>query len=386
MAMRSLLVVLVLLVNPLSAVSEEIQDIEGVQHGINLYYDGNLFRASDPAEQEQLASQWQAEQLVIDGLLDRLSGLGVNALSLAVPIFTDAWASNRFYTDPVKTPDAAQIRFIAEQAKARDMTFTLKPLLDSSIFVAVGNPDQWRGTLQPVDPTVWFASYQTVLSELSQPVADLMDWLVIGTELTSLESPQYEPSWSSLIGSLRTALPDTNLVYGQNWWGLGPTDAPPLTPSWISLLDAVGVSGYFPPSDQTAMEMPNDPVTGDPVPNILLTDEATVDQVRAGLERYRNTIIDHVRHYGLPLLVLEAGIASQSNAYAFSWTTTDAPVNLSIQLTYLAAACPFYGTLTNGVWLWFTNIHLLNDPAQDTGFELIGKPAEQSIPLCFSSF
>lgn len=387
-ATRALLVVLVLLLNPLRGAADESEDsanIEGVQHGMNVYYDGNLFRAGDPAEQEQLATQWQNEQVIIETLLDRLSNLGVNSLSLAVPIFSDAWASTRFYLDPVKTPDMAQIRFIAEQAKARDMTFMLKPLLDSGIFVEAGNPDQWRGTLQPVEPTAWFASYHDVLMDLARPVADLMDWLVIGTELTSLETPAYEPYWTSLVTSLRSEVPKAKLVYGQNWWGLGPSDHPPHTPSWISMLDAVGVSGYFPPSDQPSGEQTDALATGTAVPNVQLTDTATVEDVSAALDRYRTSIVSHVRHYGLPLLVLELGIPSQANAYTYTWTTTDAPVNLGIQVTFLAAACPFYSSMTNGIWLWYSNIHVLQDPAQDVGFELIGKPAEQSIPLCFDS-
>ncbi|HYM96276.1 MAG TPA: hypothetical protein VET26_03160, partial [Candidatus Sulfotelmatobacter sp.] len=99
-------------------------------------------------------------QLKARALLDRLARLGVNSLSLVIPVFQQGWSASQVYVDPVRTPSDARIAVFATEAHRRGFTLMLRPLLD---IVVAQDGSHWRGSIQPPDPVRWKQTYAAIL-------------------------------------------------------------------------------------------------------------------------------------------------------------------------------------------------------------------------------
>lgn len=325
-----------------------------------------------------------SEPKLIDGLLDNLAQMHVNTIILDVPIFIDSLYGNQIeavydgsdqhiYGD---TPHSAEMQAFIKPALARGFTIWVRPLLDEQSLFAE-DPNTWRGRLQPSDPALFFANYTRTLKDLSDGAAGA-SWFVIGTELASLQAPQYDDAWSALIDEMRT-WPTTQamkLIYATPW----DTEGNPQMTPWMDALDGVALDAYYPLDG-----LGNDASAGD-------VSDAWWPWA-SSLQAFRD------RFPGKPFFLSEAGIASQdreTSAYQMpsQWPATDTPADTGIQSTYIAGSCAFLRNLAandgsrmvDGVAWWFTSVNVVKDPEQDNSFYIVGKPAQQAVTDCFAAW
>jgi hypothetical protein len=299
----------------------------------------------------------------ITHLLDTRAAAGDSAICLIIPFIQLTWSASAVQASSELTPALEDVRFVIRAANQRGLAVMLKPLMDETTLHQTGPAGAWRGSIQPVDPAAWFASYTAFL----RPLATLASqehaaWLVIGTEFSSLEAPAYTPLWSDLITTLRTTPPGntTLLTYSQNW------DRVPDVPPWFNLLDAVSIDAYFPLHHVGASSSVQD----------LANAFTAYDGVLAALRRAVP---------GKPIYFTEVGIVSQAGYYGAPWTwgeNVNGPVNLEAQRTFFAAACQYYGAQGDGLFWWVATVHPPARPETDNGFDFIGKPAEQVVNHC----
>lgn len=115
----------------------------------------------------------------------------------------------------------------------------LKVIL-TPIFVCGGCQGGWRGVMEPSSIPDFFASYRAFMNHYAQLAqADDVWLLFVGSEMTSLEGQTAQ--WESVISSARQYY-SGQVGYEQNWDVLGQ-------PQFLSDVDVVGVSAYFPLDD-----------------------------------------------------------------------------------------------------------------------------------------
>lgn len=130
----------------------------------------------------------------------------------------------------------AQIVAAIQQYHNLGIKVVLKPQVD-----IVGFPS-WRGELAPSSISAWFASYQAYITHYAQLAkANNVDALSIGTELKSLSVSANLSSWETLISAVRADYSGP-IMYGANATGAGDEYS---TVSFWSLVDIIGVDGYF---------------------------------------------------------------------------------------------------------------------------------------------
>ena len=167
-----------------------------------------------------------------------ITSLHANAVLISFPFFVNGQHGSRVYATSA-TPTPAQIAVIVRDAQRAELRISLRPLLDEK---SIGTA---RRRWAPVNPTVWFQSYQQFLT----PYAVMADRLnvpvfVVGTELTRFSRSRH---WAVLDAELRMRYHGT-LACVDNWdaphgtGNCGPDtqqliDAyhpllPPLTSTW----------------------------------------------------------------------------------------------------------------------------------------------------------
>jgi hypothetical protein len=353
--------------------------------GVSVYFDGwtainadVCLRSGRLAEDCEFARlrDLATEKDLIRARLDHLVALHANAIILTVPIAVDQWAATTAFKDPLITPSDEQVAYFVREARSRGLRVMLKPLIDEVAIWKTAPPGQpnWRGGIEPTDPSRFFAHYATLFSDYAR-LATLSgaDRLVIGTEMSSLEAPRYEGYWRDVIASIRAAVGDDRLtlIYGQNW----NPDYP--YPSWFADLDELGVDAYYPllgvSNQATAADLVN------------AFDHAVIPErkvtPRQALERLK------AQFPGKKLQILEMGIASTAGRYAAPWKMEKGVLDLGVQVTYTEAACQFFGPeagLADGMYWWAYGLWDPSDPLNDGSHDIAGKPAEQALARCFA--
>ena len=169
--------------------------------------------------------------------LSRLKADGINTISLFVWWLAPARAGTSLAPYNGTTSDGA---LIAETDAARrlGMQVTLTPL-----FYCSDCEGGWRGTMAPLDMDGFFTSYRNFIDHYAHMAADHdMATLYVGSEMTSLETETAQ--WDRVISSARAIFPG-RIAYEENWDVLGRA-------RFLSDVDLIGVSAYFPLDDQPA--------------------------------------------------------------------------------------------------------------------------------------
>lgn len=315
----------------------------GMWRGIAVYWPDN---PQDSAQTVRAKS---------DRILGYITGLGGNAVSLSFPFFTPGLDASSVHAG-TKTPDPARVAEFVQEAHARGVRVTLRPLLDESNLRQHG----WRGAIQPGDPGAWFTSYRRFLAPyLAMAQKQHVEQFTVGAELNTMET---KPGFAALVQWAR-GLYRGQLGYSQDWSTF---------PNHLALpkVDVHGVDAYF---------------------NTTLPDDATQQQVTAAWEHWfahagtgRELDLRHV-------VLSEVGIAAQDGAYRdpFKWSDPSVPLNTTVQTRWFTAACTFARSHhMAGIYFWKLSFHA--DPARpragagkDHG-AFIGRPAEQAIRRCFA--
>ena len=134
------------------------------------------------------------------------------------------------------TATDAQIIAAIQQYHSMGIKVVLKPQVDVVGYTS------WRGELEPTSVSDWFTSYQAYITHYAQLAADNnVEGLSIGTELKTLSVSANLSYWQALIAAVRTDYGGT-VMYGANATGYGDEYS---TVSFWSLVDVIGVDGYF---------------------------------------------------------------------------------------------------------------------------------------------
>jgi hypothetical protein len=321
----------------------------------------------------------------IDELLETLQGMNVDSILLTYPIYLDGWQGSQirevYEPDDVNpnadTPTEEELAAFVEPAIAAGFSVMLRPLIDEQVISQTGPSGAWRGTYQPQDQDAFFAGLEAMLDRAASLASEIgISWIVIGSELNALEKSQYNYNWEAIIQSMRGEIGDSGvgLTYAQNW----DTGMYLGFPSWLNLLDAVSIDAYFPANGTDSL--------------------SSADDVAAALSQWTSNLQAlQDQAPGKPLLITEAGVASQDSnpnvlTQPWSWPNENLPVDLGVQALYAEGACKYFrgvadqdgGQMVSGLFWWQTSVGHAEDPAADRTFDFVGKPAADQIKACYS--
>lgn len=291
----------------------------------------------------------------------RMRDLGIGTVALNLAIFQETFASTRIFQDFVRTPDDLEVCGMVDDLHRAGMAVLLRPVLecwDSTPRKDIRFPADGIGHLEGIAPRyweAWFASYGEAMLHYARLAARLGCRLFsAGAELYPSEAD--EDGWSRLIAAIRAVYPGT-VVYDSH-----PGTEPR---AWFAALDQLHVSCY------------------------CGADPAAIDR-QAGL------MAGLARACGRPVALGEFGARSYRRAGLpvklrggeHNWTGVyDGEAQDAVYRNTLARLWDepwFAGAL---FWKWDETQDRANyrtDPQGDTGYVVMGKPAEATIRAWYS--
>ena len=166
-------------------------------------------------------------------MLKEIAATGATHVSLIMPLYQHNVRSVRVRRHPRFSPSAAQVRQVMKQARALGLKVLLFPILRLEYALT---PDEWRGSIRPRDPELWWRGYTSVMLEAARLATQgKAESLCIGSELGSMDGDP-EP-WKALIRKVRRVFKGP-LIYSANWDRYGAVGIWPL-------VDRLGISAYF---------------------------------------------------------------------------------------------------------------------------------------------
>lgn len=360
-------------------------------------------------------------------IVDRLFNLGFRHITLSPrAIMRDPRNSYvEFYTPEFELLDETNryLRLI-DYIHSRGMTVGIRPILfvidqfgGTPYFEPIGNGEYkvwWHGNIQPVDPTAWFASFQTYLENYAK-IARLgvVEEFTIGAELQSMtvgigdewvEYPNgFASKWASLARHFRTLLPSkTRIMYDINYTDAGFSvgeknyvggelayfryylvdNYQPADPMWKGLqefwgtLDAVGIDLYRSLAQENQV-LPSG------FNELVSTLKATSDTFVLDLENTFSAI-DHITGVQSTLEIKEAGFRSVQKSFINPFVYAGSGIlSLDDQAAAYAAFFQSFFTPTftrlRGVGFWDASVDTVRHGASDYGFSPIGKEPTENI-------
>jgi hypothetical protein len=293
-------------------------------------------------------------------LLDELVRMGVNWVSITP--FGRIWSIRHTeilmdFEAPYQENRRALGRFV-EQAKARGLRVMVVPHL----WVETG---EWRGEMDPGSTEGWEAYRQSYRSFVMRWAADAAEWgadgFSIGVECKSW-SGRFGGWWEQLIADIRRVFPGL-LTYSANW------DEVENVLFW-DRLDLVGINAFYPLADKN---------------------DASYDQYLQGALRQIDNLRELSRTLDMPILFVEVGYTTRSNAAVEPWLWPDDMQSPAVDeweqaralSAILEAALPNRWMAGFFLWRYYAN---LDDVSQEAiwGFSPHGKLAEPMLREIFA--
>lgn len=294
-------------------------------------------------------------------LLDELVALGTTWVSITP--FGRVWSleSTEILMDfeaPYEDNREAIGRFV-EQAHARG----LRVLLIPHLWVEMGG---WRGEMNPGGGREWPAyqrAYRDFVMAWANDAARFgVDAFSVGVECKSW-SARFGGYWDALIGEIRGVFPGL-LTYSANW------DEAEDVVFW-DRLDFVGINAFYP---------------------LASHNEATFAEYVEGATRNRDAVRDLAILFDKPVLFVEVGYTTRSNAAVEPWLWPDDMQGVVIdQVEQARALRAVFGAFLGEpwfagffIWRYYAN---LDDVSQEAewGFSPHGKLAERVLHEAFVS-
>ena len=273
-------------------------------------------------------------------LIDELISRGASDILIVIPWTQQDIHSTQIELGDPGTPSQATITRTLNQAKATGRRVALMPI----VRLRDQSGGAWRGQID-AEPTAWFTSYRRALLPLAER---RVDRLIIGSELGRMS--RHDAQWRQTITQVRQVF-HGQITYSSNW------DMYADIPFWDAL-DAVGMTGYFPLSDQQ-----------DPTPAELI-------------DAWQRPLADARRfaaNKGLPLIWTEVGYPDHEDAAARPWDRHASEIPApALQARLLTVACTQI-IKHDGIYLW--NWFGFGG-SQDRGYSPRGKPAAAAIEAC----
>jgi hypothetical protein len=285
-------------------------------------------------------------------LLEEIAALGATHVALVVPLYQTDGRSTELRLHTRLSPSLAATAEAIRAARRTGLEVTLFPI----VRLESPRPGEWRGTLAPADPAAWFRSYQGLLGDLAALAgATGATRLVIGSELSTLDTAASFPYWRPLIQRVRALFPGP-LLYSANWDHYQRADL-------FSLVDEIGVVGYF---NLREKDGPSD-----------------VDALAGRWRALRATIEGWLAGRGKPFVFSELGYRSRAGSSAAPWDeASGGAVDLDEQRRGFAAFRRAWldpgapSTLLDGLYVW--NWYGYGGPTS-SGYTPRGKPAREEV-------
>jgi hypothetical protein len=280
-------------------------------------------------------------------MVDEVVNLGADTVKFVVNAQMENGKSSRIYMDLRATPDQEQLVELIKYAKGKGLRVVLMPI----VLLEYPEGDEWRGKIQPKNPTLWWDHYRQMMYHYAMAAErGGVDLLVIGSELVSMENKLDE--WIKVITTVRGVYKGM-LTYSSNW------DHYKDIPFW-DYLDVIGMNSYWKLGDDG-----NVPV-------------AEVVRRWQGIQK---NVLGFAKSKGKPLILLEVGWCSQANAPYEPWdyTKDEVPIDLDVQKRlWQAFFQAWHGTEGFGgfmLWEWTPG----DGGPKERGYTPEGKPAEAVI-------
>jgi hypothetical protein len=283
---------------------------------------------------------------------------GATHVEISIEWFVQSASGTTIAASSTQSATDAQIIASIQQYHNLGIKVFLKPQVDLIDYSV------WRGELAPSSVSDWFTSYQAYIVHYAQLAQQYnVEGLSIGTELKSLSGSANLPYWKTLIGAVRAAYSGP-IVYGANATGAGDEFT---TVSFWSLVDIIGVDGYFGLTDQS------DPTVGQL--ESAWTDSSST-YTGAGFNAVA-ALKSLANQYDKPLVFAEIGYESTPG-------TNEQPYNYGLSDGYdptEQADCytAFFETFSQETsWMkgvFWVDLQLPVPGAADPGYVMYGKPA-----------
>ena len=287
-----------------------------------------------------------------DPLLSELESIGATDVMLVVPHFVHDWRSTSIAPRPGRTPSWETIDRTIRQARKRGLRTGIMPI----ILLATGGDSHWRGDLKPRSLQAWFRSYGRHLGRCADVGRDAgADWLVVGSELCSLE--RHTPYWKTLIASLRARFPG-KLTYSANWDQLDEV-------RFWDELDLIGMTGYH---------------------KLASGSSTSVDLLVMAWTPIKEALLRLQRLHGKPFAFTEIGYASVDGIAAEPWNyrLRNRPDALEQAHCYEAFVRTWQPAPPGFAGAWFYDWWRNGDATDKRGYTVHGKPAEKIVRRYFS--
>jgi hypothetical protein len=282
-----------------------------------------------------------------DAAMAKMKADGINTVSL----FVWWWAaqSNSTTLEPYSgTQSDADLTAEIDAAHSYGLKVILSP-----IFNCGGCEGQWRGVMQPSDVPAFFASYKTFMDHYARLAQSDGVWLLfVGSEMTSLEGQTAQ--WESVISEARQYY--SGLIgYEQNWDVVGQ-------PQFLSDVDVVGVSAYFPLDD-----------SANPSLSQLLADWNDSQDATYSGHNWVGSLIHLANSTGKPILFGEVGYMDSDYAarqpFTNNYYTSDPTLQANLYQALLQTFSGYSWWMGVAWWEW-------SDASTDQDRTPVGKPAE----------
>lgn len=284
----------------------------------------------------------------VASIIGRMRATGANSVGLMFALYQENASSTSIEPHAAKTPSREGLRSAIRAADG--MTVFLQPI----VLLANARGDEWRGSLEPDDPDAWWQSYRGHLldyAELAQ--AEGVDWLVIGSELSSLDHGTTNTlRWAETAALVRERY-SGRIAYAANW------DVAERTTIWPHV-DAIGLSAYF---------------------ELCTTPDSPQSALDAAWRTHRDQLFAWraSAHPGKPLMLLEVGYPSLRAAACQPWNyVSDEWVDLEEQRRgFLAFSRAFLHRPELDGALIYTFTDFTSDARRSYAIE--GKPAAEVV-------
>jgi hypothetical protein len=281
--------------------------------------------------------------------IDEIADLGADTVSFVVDSRQENGSSSKIYLDMRLTPTPEALGRLIQHAKAKGLRVILMPI----VLLDAPRNNEWRGTIAPANWDQWWASYGDMLHHFAW-IAQLngVDVLSVGSELVSTEDVRFVNEWTDVIRKVRKTFKG-QLTYSANW------DHYRAVKFWDEL-DLIGMNSYYKLGDDR---------------------NVSVEEIVSRWREIQKELLSFQKEIGKPLMFLEVGWCSLSNAAHEPWDYTktseayDPELQQKLFEGYFKA---WYGNPHLGgfmVWEWPPG----DGGEGDRGYTPENKPAEKVI-------
>ena len=229
--------------------------------------------------------------------IDEIAALGFDTVSLVIDTRMENGSTTLVWLDMRKTPTPEKLADLIQHAKSKKLRVILMPI----VLLDKPEGNEWRGTIKPPDWEEWFNSYREMLLHFAWIAEqNKVDVLSVGSELVSAEKERGE--WKKTINAVREVF-NGQLTYSANW------DHYKSIPFWNDL-DLIGMNSYW--------ALDEDP----PGSRNHMKEKVTVEKVVENWQYIQEDLLAFQKQMNKPILFLEVGWCSMSNAAHEPWDYT----------------------------------------------------------------